>query len=275
MGDSHGRFVWYELVTADMENAKAFYADVLGWTARDAAMPGLAYSLFSVADVPVSGLMQLPEEAQAAGTMPHWVGYIAADDVDAAVVLIEELGGAVLRPPADIPDVSSFAIVADPQGASFALVKGLKPGQRQSAEPGAAGSVGWHELFAANWERAFALYGKLFGWQKSGSHFGAMGHYQQFSAGGETIGGMFTKAPTLPFPFWLYYFCTADIEAAAQRVEAAGGEIVYGPTEVPGGAWIAHCLDPQGAIFGLLDRRIRKPVGYFVPGEASAARGRR
>ena len=86
-----------------------------------------------------------------------------------------------------------------------------------------------------------------------------MGTYQQFSAGGETIGGMFTKPPTLPLPFWLYYFNVADIEAAAKRVEAGGGEILYGPMEVPGGAWIVHCADPQGAIFALLDRRARKP----------------
>jgi hypothetical protein len=88
-----------------------------------------------------------------------------------------------------------------------------------------------------------------------------MGTYQEFSAGGETIGGMFTKPPTLPLPFWLYYFNIDDIQAAAKRVEAGGGQIVYGPTEVPGGAWIVHCTDPQGAIFALLDRRGRKTIG--------------
>ena len=74
---------------------------------------------------------------------------------------------------------------------------------------------------------------------------------------------MFTKPPTLPLPFWLYYFNVDDIQAAAKRVEAGGGQIVYGPTEVPGGAWIVHCTDPQGAIFALLDRRGRKAIGYF------------
>jgi uncharacterized protein len=265
MVDAHGRFVWYELVTTDVENAKAFYAEVVGWTAHDAAMPDLAYSLFNIAGAPVSGLMSLPKEAQAAGVMPHWVGYIAADDVDATVELIGQLGGAILHPPMDVPGISRFAIVSDPQRASFALIKGVKPGRRQPADPGTTGIVGWHELLAANWEQAFVFYGKLFGWQKAGSHFGAMGSYQQFSAGGDTLGGMFTKSPTLPYPFWLYYFSIIDIERAARRVEAGGGEILYGPTEVPGGAWIVQCTDPQGAIFGLLDRRPRKAVGYFVP----------
>jgi hypothetical protein len=47
-------------------------------------------------------------------------------------------------------------------------------------------------------------------------------------------------------------------------VEAGGGQILYGPTAVPGGAWIVHCTDPQGATFALLDRRKRKAIGYFI-----------
>ena len=101
-----------------------------------------------------------------------------------------------------------------------------------------------------------------------------MGAYQGFSTGGETIGGMYTKPATLPFPFWLYYFNIGDVEAAAKRVEAGGGEIVYGPTAVPGGAWIVHCMDPQGAIFALLDKRSRK-VGYVYFERGRAPRLRR
>jgi predicted enzyme related to lactoylglutathione lyase len=68
----------------------------------------------------------------------------------------------------------------------------------------------------------------------------------------------------LPHPFWLYYFNVEDVEAAANRVEVRGGQILYGPLEAPGGAGIAHCADPQGAIFALLERRSRKPIGYSV-----------
>jgi hypothetical protein len=89
-----------------------------------------------------------------------------------------------------------------------------------------------------------------------------MGTYQQFSVGGETIGGMFAKSATLPHPYWLYYFNIDDIEAAAKRAEPCGGQVLYGRTVVPGGAKIVHCTDPQGAIFGPLDRS-RKAIGYF------------
>ena len=263
MGNT-GHFVWYELMTSNVEGAKAFYAKVVGWGTQDASMPGMAYTLFTAGATAIGGLMELPEDAKKMGAEPRWMGYVGVDDVDAAAARIKELGGAVHVPPTDVPGISRFSIVADPQMATLALVKGLNTGQAQSAELGAPSRVGWHELLAADGEKAFAFYGELFGWQKAGAHASAIGTYQQFSADGETLGGMLTKPPALPFPFWLYYFNVDDVETAAQRVEAGGGQILYGPTAVPGGAWIVHCTDPQGAIFGLLDRRKRNAIGYFI-----------
>jgi uncharacterized protein len=263
MASSLGRFVWYELMTTDVEAARAFYAKVMDWGTKDASTPASAYTLFSAAAVPVSGLTLLPEPAREAGAAPHWIGYVSVIDVDAAAERIKRLGGVVHIPPTNLPNVSRFSIVADPQMATFALVRGHKPDQEQPVEPGRPGRVGWHELLAAEWEKAFAFYGQLLGWQKAGAHVGAMGTYQQFSAAGEAIGGMFNKPAELPFPFWLYYFNSHDVEAAAKRVEGAGGEILYGPTVVPGGARIVHCADPQGAVFALLNRQGREALGYF------------
>jgi predicted enzyme related to lactoylglutathione lyase len=263
MVNSHGRFVWHELMTTDIKTAKAFYASVVGWGARDVSMPGSAYSLFTMGDSPATGLVTLPENARRMGATPHWMGYVEVDDVDAAVARIKELGGAIYVPPTDVPHISRFSVIADPQMAVLALVKGKKSGDARSSEVGKRGRVGWHELFAVDWQKAFAFYRELFGWKKAEGHFGAMGTYQGFSAGGETIGGIFTKPATLPLPFWLYYFNIDGIQAAAKRVEAAGGQILYGPSEVPGGAWIVQCADPQGAMFALLDRGSRKAIGYF------------
>jgi hypothetical protein len=218
--------------------------------------------------------MNMPEDGQKTGAPPHWIGYVAVDDVDSVVGRIKQLGGAVHVPPTDVPSISRFSIVADPQMATLALVKGLNAGEAQSPELGAPCRVGWHELLAADWEKAFAFYGELFGWQKAGAHAGAFGTYQQFSVDGETLGGMLTKPAALPFPFWLYYFNVDDVETAAQRVEAGGGQILYGPTAVPGGAWIVHCTDPQGATFALLDRRKRKGVGYFISSASRESLGR-
>ena len=64
MASWHGRFVWYELMTTDTAAAKTFYSKVVGWGTRDASMPGLDYCLFTIGDAPVSGLMNLPEDAR-------------------------------------------------------------------------------------------------------------------------------------------------------------------------------------------------------------------
>ena len=141
MVNSHGRFVWYELMTTDIECANAFYASVVGWGARDALMPGPNYSLFTIGDSPVAGLVNVPEDARRTGATPHWIGYVGVDDVDAAVDRTKQLGEAVYVPPTDVPNISRFSVVADPQMATLALVKGLKSGQAQS-ELGAPWRVG-------------------------------------------------------------------------------------------------------------------------------------
>jgi uncharacterized protein len=267
MVGSHGCFVWYELTTIDADAAKTFYADVVGWDLRDASMPGAAYTLFTAGEVPVAGLTGLSAEARKMGAQPRWTGYVGVDDVDAATDRLRHLGGAVYVPPTDVPDVSRFSIVADPQAATLALVKWLNPGQEQPAAPTSPGHVGWHELSAVDWEKAFAFYVELFGWQKVDADFGEIGTYLLFSAGGHSIGGMFTKPPTVPMPFWLYYFNVGDVDAAAKRVKAGGGKILEGPIEARGGNRIARCTDPQGAMFALRAGR-PNPVGYF--GRAAA-----
>ncbi len=278
MVNSHGRFVWYELMTTDMEAAKAFYAKVVGWGTQDASMPGMAYALFTAGKTTVSGLMDLPEDARKMGAKPHWIGYVGVDDVDAAAERIRELGGAVHVPPRDIANISRFSVVTDPQTARLALFKFLQPGQEQPAELDTPGRVGWHVLLAADWEKAFAFYSELFGWQKADADGAVTDTYQVFSAGGQTIGGMFTKPPTVPVPFWLFYFNIGDIDAAAKRVTAGGGQILDGPIEVSGGSWIVQCTDPQGAIFALLGKRSHNAIGYFervASGDPSDARSRR
>ena len=262
MVDYRGRFVWYELTTMDMEAAKAFYTKVVGWGTQDASTPGAAYTLFTVGNVAVGGLTSLPQDAQRAGAKPIWIGYVGVDDVDAVADRIVRSGGSVHVPPMDIPNISRLSVVADPQMAALALLKWHNPGPEQPAALDGPGGVCWHELFAGDWEKAFAFYHEVFGWQKAEASTGALGTYQMFSAGGEIVGGMFTKPPTVPIPFWLYHFDVGEIDAAVERVVAGGGKILDKPVEVPGG-WVARCIDPQGAMFALMGKRSSKAVGYF------------
>jgi predicted enzyme related to lactoylglutathione lyase len=253
---TQGRFVWYELMTTDIEAARAFYADVVGWGTEDASSSEMAYTLFTTGGGSVSGVMGLSADARRRGAKPSWIGYVGTDDVDDTTERLESLGGSVHVPPSDIPEVSRFSVAADPQKAMVGLLTWLKPGLGQPAELGTPGRVGWYELLAADCDKALAFYGELFGWQRADTvDLGEMGTYRLFSAGGQPIGGMVTKSLRIAAPFWLYYFNVADLEAAAKRVKAAGGRILVGPMEGPGGYWIVQCMDPQGAMFALMGPR--------------------
>jgi uncharacterized protein len=265
VADFHGRFVWYALATTDTKAAKAFYGNVIGWGTQEAPTPGTAYTLFTAGKAPVCGLMSLSDDAIRAGVAPNWIGYVGVNDIDATADRIGRLGGAVYIPPTDVSNVSRFSIVADPQRATFALFKWLKAGEEERPALGQPRHVGWHELLAADWEKALAFYSEIFGWQKANADTGPMGTYQAFSAGGQPIGGMFTKPADMPIPFWLYYFNVGDIDEAVERVTAGGGQILEGPSVVPPGHWVARCADPQGAMFALEGPRRRDTVGYFKP----------
>jgi predicted enzyme related to lactoylglutathione lyase len=257
------RFVWYELMTTDVEAAKAFYGEVVGWGTQDSSIPGMGYTFFTAGTAAVSGLISLPEEVRKMGVQPGWLGYIGVDDVDASVERVQRLGGSVHVPPKEIPNISRFAVVADPQGATLALFKWLEPGHEVRAEPNTPGRVDWHDLINTNWEQAWSFYGELFGWQKADTHKGEIGTYQMFSAGEQVIGGMFNKPASVPVPLWLFYFNIGDVDVAVRRVRAGRGEVLLGPVEVPGRRWIVQCTDPQGAIFALAGTRTHNGIGYF------------
>jgi uncharacterized protein len=250
---THGEFIWYDLMTGNCKAAEAFYRSVIGWGATDSGMADRSYTLLSVGPTMVGGLMPIPEEARKSGAQPCWTGYIAVDDVDAYAARVKEAGGFVHRAPEDIPGVGRFAVVADPHGAVFMLFRGSLEEGPTPAAPGTPGHVGWHELHAGDRESAFAFYAGLFGWTKAEAvDMGPMGIYQTFATGGAPVGGMMTKASQTPMPFWLYYFNVDAVDAAMARVKDSGGQVIHGPTQVPGGSWIAHCLDPQGAIFAMV-----------------------
>ena len=251
-------FTWYELMTSDAEAAKRFYGEVVDWEIEDLGGAHSGYSILKAGGRGIAGLMNLPAEACEKGTQPGWIGYVGVADADAAAARLEAAGGAILRAPADIPEVGRFAVVTDPGGAPFML---LAPTPRDGVPPRlprmSLGNVGWHELYAADGDAAFRFYAEQFGWSEvSALDMGPMGTYRLWSpeAGGEAVGGMMTKPADLPQPQWQFYFVVDSVEAAAERIGSAGGEVVREPMAVPDGSWIVMAIDPQGAQFALVSK---------------------
>jgi uncharacterized protein len=249
--DVLGKFVWYDQMSNDLAGSEKFYSKVVGWTLAPNTMNAQKYTLLKAGETMVGGLMPIPEEA--AGVRPAWMGYIAVDDVKAYADKVKAAGGAIHRPPTQIPNVGTFAVAGDPSGAGFLLFKGDEGGEAPKHDPTKPGHIGWHELHGGDPERSFAFYSGLFGWTKGEAlNMGAMGTYQIFSTKGQQSGGMMKKMDQEPAAHWLYYISVDAIDAAQERVKSAGGQVIHGPMEVPGGAWIINGIDPQGAMFALV-----------------------
>src|ERR1700761_2912147 len=218
-GDNRGRFVWHELMTTDPDAASDFYSSVVPWTTQDSGMP--SYTLWMSGKNRAGGLMALPED-EGSGTPPHWIIYIATDDVDETVAQAEKLGGKVLKPAADIPNVGRFAVLSDPQGAAFAAFTptessdGVSPG-------GSPGDFDWHELHTTDLEGAWDFYEELFGWSKGEAHdMGEMGVYQIFTHDGKDVGGIMKARDNATPPSWLSYVTVEDADEATEAAKEAG-----------------------------------------------------
>jgi predicted enzyme related to lactoylglutathione lyase len=252
-----GRFVWHELMTTDTDAASDFYSDVVPWKAEDSGMP--SYSLWMSGKYRSGGLMALPEDASA--TPPHWIIYIGTPDVDGTVAAAEKLGGKVLKPASDIPNVGRFAVLSDPQGAAFAVFTPAPSSDGGVSPGGGVGDFTWHELATTDPGSAFDFYEELFGWTKGAAHdMGETGVYQLVSHGGQDVGGIYKARDNSTPPSWLSYVRVDDAAEAADAAKSAGGRILNGPMEVPGGSWIVQMLDPQGGAFAVVE----------APGAASA-----
>ena len=116
---------WNELATRDIDAAKAFYGAVFGWGGQTQAFEGTTYTMWTVGDRPVGGMIQMNDQWPARHP-PHWMVYIAVADVDATAAKVAELGGTVPVPPTDAA-FGRFAVCNDRHGAAFSIVAGTTP----------------------------------------------------------------------------------------------------------------------------------------------------
>jgi hypothetical protein len=119
-----GYFSWNELMTTDAGKAKKFYGELFGWQMEDIPMEGMTYTIIKVKGEEIGGIMNTPPKA--AGVPPHWGAYVTVRDVDAAAKKVEALGGQIIVPPTDIPNVGRFSVIQDPQGAALSIITYLE-----------------------------------------------------------------------------------------------------------------------------------------------------
>ena len=118
----HGTVHWSELMTRDLEAAKAYYTSICGWEINEVPMPdGTTYFIGMKNDAPIAGIFEMSGE-QFEGVPAHWMTYLAVDDVDAAAQQTKDAGGEVLQDAFDIGGVGRIAMLKDPTGAAIGLM---------------------------------------------------------------------------------------------------------------------------------------------------------
>jgi predicted enzyme related to lactoylglutathione lyase len=226
----------------------------MGWDVGPPSDDHMAYREIRASGGHAGGMMQLTDEMAGHGARPTWLGYIGVDDVDQSVASIEQGGGKVLMPAFDIPNVGRIALVADPQGVPFYVMRGASEETSNAFSPTEVGHCSWNELATSDQAAALDFYTSRFGWTKGDvMPMGDMGDYQFITHHGVMLGAMMTAAPGNPSR-WRFYFRVADVDVAKQSVEAGGGTVIHGPQEVPGGDRILIGTDPQGAEFAVVGK---------------------
>ena len=252
-------FIWYELMTNDLDKAVSFYTNVVGWDVRDSGMPGTRYMMFGKGGIDVGGMMSW----SSVGTEKpaKWIGHIHTTDVDAETAATVAEGGKQYRPATDIPGVGRFSVVADPQGAEYMLFQPNLTEAPSRLKPAELGAVNWHELATSDWTAAWDFYSRHYGWTKDVAvDMGPMGTYQTFSQDDTVAGGGMMNLPpgsgtAAPGPSWKFYFTVEDINGAVEKIKANGGTVLHGPVQVPGGSWTVQALDSQGGAFAITAKR--------------------
>jgi len=238
-------------MTTDPSAAETFYKEVIGWGTTESDMPGMKYTMFTAAGVPVAGLMAMTPDAASMGAPPNWLAYVEVPNADESVAQAQQLGASVLVPAMTINDVGRFAVLRDPQGAVFAVITSARP-LSEETDP-APLFFSWHELAVPDHAAGVNFYEQMFGWKKQ-SEFDMgpeMGIYHMFGRDRFTYGGIMKLPQEVPAPYWLHYVSVDSADAAAERATHAGGSLKVGPMEVPGGDRVAILNDPQGAWFAV------------------------
>ena len=242
----YGKFVWFELLTQDINRAMSFYDGLFGWHSAQVPMgPGEPYPMISNGEQAIGGYRKGPP-----GVKSHWVAYLSVPDVDAAHKAAVTAGCRVMMAPTDIGPVGRAAAIADPTGASFCLWKSTD-GDPPDAEKTPAGGWYWNELWTSDTGKALAFYESMFGFTHQAMDMGAMTYYV-LNKDGRPRAGLCQSVNLGAKSMWLPYVAVADCDSTVGTAASLGGEVLSAPEDIPGVGRSAIVMDSTGAAIAVI-----------------------
>jgi len=246
------RFVWHDLNTRDPNGATRFYGELFNWKFEKGE--GSPYLHIKAGEKMIGGVRQMgPNEPGPTS----WLGYIACDDVAAVVNKISGAKGKVLMPTTNMPNVGTFAVVADPTGGVFAPWKSARAGEDvdRPGEQAQPFTFCWDELMTTDPDAAAAFYAQVFGWEPSKMDMGGGTTYTLLhrpgvkNTKGEPVGagGVMKSPPGVPHSFWLSYIFVENTDEINEKAKRLGATVTVPPTDIPNIGRFACWMDPQQA----------------------------
>jgi hypothetical protein len=240
------RFCWHGVLSTDVDKAKAFYAETIGWKVEDMEMGGEKATMFVAGGKPLAHLMEPPMP----GVPSHWQNYLRVDDVDKTVKEVERAGGKVIAPAIDIPP-GRFAVVTTPSGAAFSVYHEADEAQA-THHPGGEGGIHWTELHSQDIDKDLAFLEKVFGFQVNSQDMPGGMKYHILQHGGKDRGGaMQAMSKDVPSN-WMSWVHVGDVDAALERVKRNGGQAFTDGMEMEGIGRMAAVADNTGGTFGII-----------------------
>ncbi len=244
-----GKFVWHTLTSGDLEASKKFYATLLGWQYSDTTVLGKKYTVARLGKQPVAG-MRGPDP-ELGKTASHWLPYMSSPDVDATVTKAKASGAKILAGPVDVGTLGRAAVLADPQGAPFGVVR-LSAGDPADPAQPIENAFFWNEYLTHDLDATLAFYNGLFPYEMTTSKSEENAAYVVLKSDRPRAGVFrLPDSQSQVPPNWLPYVRVSDPAAMAARVAGLGGRVLLEPTPKHRKGSLAIVSDPSGAVVAL------------------------
>jgi len=239
-----GQFVWYDLLTNDLQGAKRFYGGLFGWTFDDGGEESPVFTTILHHGRPIGGIAAT-QEMRRDVNVSQWVSNLSVADVDQAVETVRRLGGTVEAEPQELPNRGRVAVVRDNQRALLALVS--SPTGDPPLDRTEVGGWFWTELWTRDAGASLAFYQELGGYQHIEYDGGTGGDYYMLQRAEDNVAGVLAYNLETVEPNWLPYILVEDPVSLVERVEELGGRVLFPPNPDIREGSVAVIADPSGA----------------------------